>query len=273
VAVSPKAGLMMNEENRPKLWADLLPVPSRDGHKYDRGHALIYAAPELTGATRLAASACMRIGAGLVTVVARHRADVYRASLPPSIMVRHKHPGMVKNMSAVLVGPGGVAAEHADIAFAEHDDCHHVIDADAIDVACHLKVAYGKPWVITPHQGEFDRVFPQLCGQREDRASEAARLTGAIVVLKGSSTIIAGPGGERVVSHHASPYLASAGTGDVLAGLITGLLAQSMPAFAACCVAVWVHAEAAKRFGPGLIASDIPDMVPSILTDLLAGQG
>jgi NAD(P)H-hydrate epimerase len=122
--------------------------------------------------------------------------------------------------------------------------------------------------VLTPHDGEFIRLFGEMPGTREDRALAAARLSRAVVVLKGAQTVIAHPDGRVVVNDHSSPYLATAGAGDVLAGMTLGLLAQGMPAFEASCAAVWIHGEAALRFGPGLVAPDIIEQIPGILREL-----
>lgn len=147
-----------------------------------------------------------------------------------------------------------------------------MLDAGAIGAVMRHRAPTDRQRIITPHQGEFDRAFPDLGGGVETRAVAAARLTASLVVLKGRDTIVAAPDGRLVVNSRSSAYLATAGTGDVLAGLIAGLLAQGMPPFEACCAAIWIHAEAGIRFGPGLVAGDIPDMVPAILSRLLAGR-
>jgi hydroxyethylthiazole kinase-like uncharacterized protein yjeF len=264
--------LMSLQVNRPPLWRDLLPSPTPDADKYARGHVLVLGAPDLTGATRLAASASSRIGAGLVSVVATRRADVYRASLPPQVMVWDGVLHRPKRVSVVLAGCGGVDHQPLERVLARSSGCHQVLDAGAIKAVMRHRAPTDRQRIITPHLGEFDRAFPDLGGGVETRAVAAARLTASLVVLKGRDTIVAAPDGRLVVNSRSSAYLATAGTGDVLAGLIAGLLAQGMPPFEACCAAIWIHAEAAIRFGPGLVAGDIPDMVPAILSWLLAGR-
>ena len=263
---------MSRQINRPQLWGELLPIPKFDANKYARGHVLVLGAPDLTGATRLAASACSRVGAGLVSVVAPRRADVYRASLPPEVMVWDGVLNRPKRVSVILAGCGGADRQPLERILARSSGCHQVLDAGAISaVTRHRAPTEGKR-IVTPHQGEFDRAFPDLGGTLEKRVLAAARLSSSLVVLKGHETIIAAPDDRLVVNSRSTAYLATAGTGDVLAGLIAGLLAQHMPPFEACCAAVWIHAEAGLRFGPGLVAGDIPDMVPEILSELLAGR-
>ena len=253
-------------ENNSDLWIDVLPRRSGEGHKYDYGHALIYAAPALTGATRLAAEACARIGAGLTTVVADSGvADIYRAALPAHIMVRDDLAWHDDRVTARLYGPGGLPEfSGKDLRFCGDSNVGIVLDADALqNLPAHLDGSY----VLTPHEGEFARTFPDISGSKEEKALAAAKRCGAVVLLKGAETVIAHPDGRVVTNRHASPYLATAGSGDVLSGMITGLLAQGMPLFEAACAAVWIHGDAAMRFGPGLVASDLPDMIPQVLQE------
>lgn len=258
--------------NTPDLWRGLFPKPGADSHKYTRGHALIFGAPELTGATRLAAAGAARVGAGLVSILCTPQtASIYKASSPAHILVRDDLNWWDERVTAVLWGSGGLprAVEiRAGVAA--------VLDAEAILNSPRtppLTAARSAPphaggsgkLVLTPHEGEFARAFPHIHGTKEEQANQAAQETGAIIVLKGAQTLIAAPDGRCVVNDHASPYLASAGTGDVLAGMITGLLAQGMPGFEAACAAVWIHGECGFRIGPGLVASDVLDAMPGVL--------
>lgn len=251
---------MTLKTNSPELWLPDFPKPASQGHKYDRGHAIIYGAAELTGATRLAAQACAKIGAGLTTVLAQERGDVYRVSLPPHIMVREDISFYDERITACLYGSGGVPKKFTPD-FSKFPSI--VLDADGLR-ADNLDSRY----VLTPHEGEFSRLFPDIKGTREEKALAAAKRTGAVIVLKGPQTLIC-YGQEMVINEKASPYLATAGSGDVLAGMITGLCAQAVPPFKAACMAVWVHSRAADLIGPGLVASELSDKISEILANLI----
>lgn len=251
--------------NTPDLWLSELPRPAADGHKYVRGHAQIIGSSELTGATRLAAAACARMGAGLVTVIGGTKSDIYRASLPAHIMVREKSLKDQSHITASLIGPGGDPAK-ADIH--RHRPTRHGLVLDAAEIGAgrfHLD----DYCVVTPHEGEFAAAFPGINGTPAERAIAASAKTGAIVVLKGPVTYIAAPDGKIVMNNNTTPYLATAGTGDVLAGMITGLIAQGMMPFESACAAVWIHGEAGRYIGPGLVASDLPELIPAILARLI----
>ena len=250
-----------NLKNCPALWLKALEAPHRDTHKYKRGSAAIYAAPEMCGATNLATQSCARMGAGLVNVLAGANADLFRAILPAHIIVRDDLNWFDERVTARLYGSGGMPCK---IDFSKQ--LSSVLDADALqsDILDKLDDHY----ILTPHEGEFARLFPDIdLTDRESAATEAAKRSGAIVVLKGANTIITHSDGRIVVNENSSPYLATAGTGDVLAGMITGLCAQGIDPFYAACAAVWIHGEAGKRIGAGLVASDIPDKIPEILHD------
>jgi ADP-dependent NAD(P)H-hydrate dehydratase / NAD(P)H-hydrate epimerase len=275
-------------------------------HKYDYGHALVLSGPPAaTGAARLGARAALRIGAGLVTIASPSEALQENAAHLTAIMLTACDTAEQleqllgdRRKNAVLMGPGfgvgentrtmvlqALAARTAGIvldadaltSFADEKDRHDLFAA--IKQRTDKTIGPGTSQVVlTPHQGEFARLFPNLEGSKIDRAREAARLSGAAVVLKGADTVIAAPAPEGpahrviVINTNAPPWLATAGSGDVLAGVITGLLAQGEHAHSAACAAVWIHAECANRFGPGLIAEDLPEIIPEVLRHLHAKQ-
>lgn len=254
-----------------------MPKAQAGDNKYTRGHALIYGGYPMTGAGRMAARAAARAGAGLVTVAVPEVAfPIYAASLA-SIIVHPLAPaedltGLVSDerITAFLVGPGaGVnnnTRRHA-LAMLETGK-PTVLDADAItifhDDTGSLDWGITGPCVLTPHEGEFARIFDSG-GDRLERAKKAAMRSGAVIVLKGHNTLIVEPGGKAIINNNAPPTLATAGSGDVLSGIIVGLLAQGMEPFLAAAAAVWIHGAAAAKFGPGLIAEDLPDLLPEIL--------
>ncbi|MDS1141425.1 NAD(P)H-hydrate dehydratase [Pusillimonas sp. SM2304] len=267
-------------ENGPALWSPHYPWPRLDGHKYQRGHALIVGGRIMTGAARLAALACARIGAGLVTIAAPASVwPIYASALTSVMVLPMRESGALDDMlsdgrkNVVVVGPGAGVSDltrmHALQALASHRAV--VLDADAISVfsadPTALFAAIGGPCVLTPHEGEFNRLF-SVSGHKLDRARQAAAASGAVVVLKGSDTVIAAPDGRAVVNTNAPPDLATGGTGDVLAGFIAGLMAQGMDAFEAAAAGVWLHGEAARRVGPGLVSEDLPNALPGVLRRL-----
>ncbi len=267
--------------NEPDLWSGALRWPRPDDHKYSRGHAVISGGSEMTGAARLAARAAMRIGAGMVSVLCRPEARmIYAADLVGPLVVSSDDPQAFADYladprrSAVLVGPGaGVSEETRDLSIrALATGKPAVLDADALTAFAEspqtlFRAIGGTQAVLTPHEGEFARLFA-LDGDKPSRARAAAARSGAVVLLKGTDTTIADPGGRVAINANAPPELATAGAGDVLAGLVLGLLAQGLPPFEAACAAAWIHGEAASAFGPGLIADDLPDLVPPVLRRL-----
>ena len=265
-------------ENGPERWLRHFPFPQPQGHKYARGHALVIGGGEMTGAARLAARAARRVGAGLVTIVAPDLAlAIYRGGEPGAI-VRSlaDYSALVADMrhNAVLLGPGAGADEdtrcRARDALAAGKAT--VLDADAISAFAatprRLFADITPNTLLTPHDGEFRRLFGDMAGGRLERARKGAEQSGAVVLLKGADTVIAHPDGRAVINANAPPWLATAGAGDVLAGLAVGLMAQGMEAFDAACAAAWLHGEAATRFGPGLIAEDLSEILPSVLAEL-----
>jgi hydroxyethylthiazole kinase-like uncharacterized protein yjeF len=267
-------------ENDPSLWRTDLPRVKSSANKYTRGHALLRGGYPMTGAARMAARAAARVGAGLTTIAVPEIAfPVYAAALT-SIMVQPltRDGDFARLLSdprytALLIGPGaGVNEATREIALEILATARPVLlDADAITVfasqATELGRAIRGPCVMTPHEGEFARVFDAR-GDKLARARTAARQSGAVIVLKGADTVVAAPDGRAIANSNAPACLATAGSGDVLGGLILGLLAQGMDAFLAACAGVWIHGAAAAGFGPGLLAEDLPDLVPAVLRRL-----
>jgi len=269
-------------ENGPALWLGSYPWPRPEDHKYRRGHALVAGGEVLTGASRLAARAAGRIGAGLVTLAAPRAAWPIYASALTSVIVRpvggaEDFGALLKDSrrNAILLGPGGgtTPALRDAVRAALATRRAVVLDADALTVFAEapetLMAAIVGPTVLTPHAGEFARLFPSA-GDKLGRVRAAARRSRAVIVLKGYDTVIAAPDGRAIINANAPPELASAGTGDVLAGMIAGLLAQGMDAFDAAAASVWLHGEAAQAAGPGLIADDLIGVLPGIFRGLKA---
>ena len=265
-------------ENAPGLWQARMPGPSPADHKYSRGHALVVGGDGAhSGAARLAARAALRAGAGLVTVHAPEDAvPVYAAQLTAVMVASAAELGDAladERRNALLIGPGcGVSpATRAQALRALGAGKRCVLDADALtafrDEPAALFAALTPESVLTPHEGEYRRLFAHE-GDRLARARAAAAESGAVVVLKGADSVIAAPNGRAAINANAPPTLATAGSGDVLAGFILGLLAQGMPAFEAAAAGVWLHGAAAAAFGPGLIAEDLAETLPSVLGNL-----
>lgn len=274
--------------NRPELWRRAIPEPSIDGHKYSRGHVAVWSGPALSGgASRLAATAALRAGAGAVTLVGPRPALEAHAAHVTAVMLRESDgragwSGVLgdRRVSAWVFGPaaGTDPAARAALDEAFLAGGRAVLDADVFSIFADRPEELGAALedggveaVLTPHEGEFAR----LMGDRVEkatsklaRAQAAAALIGATVVLKGPDTVAAAPDGRASIADNAPPYLATAGAGDVLAGLIAGLLAQGAPAFEAASAAVWLHGEAAKAVGRGLVADDLPGAIPATLRAL-----
>ncbi len=267
-------------KNGPGLWLDAFPWPGDEGHKYARGHGVVCGgALPMTGAARLAARGALRTGAGLVTVACPSGAlPVYAAGLTAVMTKPYNHVDELtafvadRKRHGFLIGPGhGVTALTRQCAVALLDTGKAaVLDADALtvfgDEPEELFDRVSASTVMTPHDGEYARLFADLT--EEDRLAgtrAAARRSGAVIVRKGPDTVIASPDGRVAINDNAPATLATAGSGDVLAGFVLGLMVQGMAPFEAACAAVWLHGAAASAFGPGLIAEDLPDQLPGIL--------
>lgn len=262
-------------ENHPDLWRGALPEPTLLDHKYSRGHLLIAGGAEMTGAARLAARAGLRGGAGMVTIAAPPAAAPVYAGDTAAFLVRpaadaKDFAGLAgkPNVSALVVGPGLGQGDRtrAIVRAALATGRPAVIDADGLTAFAGdpAGLAGRGPHVLTPHEGEFARLF-DTAGDKLARARRAAAETGAVVLLKGGDTVIAEPGGRAAITANAPAWLATAGAGDVLAGLIGAFLAQGMNAFPAALAASWIHAEAANLYGRGLIADDLPELIPAVI--------
>lgn len=283
--------------NDPAFWLSAVPFPRVDGHKYDRGHAVVVSGGKsCTGAARLAAKAALRAGAGLVTLASPSDALAINAGALTSVMIRESDgpTGLAQILSdprknAVALGPG-LGVGEATCALVETalapsvEPRAVVLDADALtsfaaapDRLTRAIAAANGPVVLTPHAGEFARLFalPQAGAENApssklERARMAARMSGAVVLFKGADTVIATPDGRAAVSAGAPPWLATAGSGDVLTGIVAGLLSQGMAGFAAAACGAWMHARAAELFGPGLIADDVIEFLPKVWSELSA---
>jgi hydroxyethylthiazole kinase-like uncharacterized protein yjeF len=280
-------------ENTPELWQAAFPVPRLDGHKYSRGHALVASGgPATTGAARLAARGALRAGAGLVTLAAPRGALAVNAAALTAVMVRPAYNALEfatllsdKRFNACVVGPGcGVGARARDLALTTVTANRSVVlDADALTsfaddppaLFAAIAAARNTQVVLTPHDGEFRRLFGSIDSElsKLDRTRQAAAVSGATIVLKGADTVIAAPDGRAAISANAPPWLATAGSGDVLAGMICAMLAQGAGAFEAACIGVWMHGEAGAEAGPGLIAEDLPEVLPAVFRRLYDAFG
>lgn len=284
------------QDNAIEIRAETLPdLQKGQGHKYNHGHAVVVSGgPGKTGAARLAARGALRIGAGLVTLACPARAQDEIAAQVTSVMVDSiDGPSGLAEMledtrfNALCLGPGlGLTKSTADLVIAAlRAQRPTVLDADAL--SRFVRAPEGlfdqlhKNVVLTPHGGEFARLFPDLADGLSDEFSarsaavaEASMRAGCTVLLKGQETVIANPDGvlrvHKATGPRSAPWLATAGAGDVLTGFIVGLLARGYALDDAVAAATWLHVECAVRFGPGLIAEDLPDTLPGVLQGLIA---
>ena len=275
-------------ENGPGLWAAQFPWPAVESHKHARGSLTVVSGGMThTGAARLAARGGLRIGAGLVTVLSPPDAVLVNASHLEAVMLQafsgaDQLAEAAGKATAAVIGPaaGVNEATRANVLALAGAKAALVVDADGLTVFHQdpqaLFMALREGDVITPHPGEFERIFPGLLKSSPERiaaARAAAERAGCVVLLKGPDTVVAAPDGRAAVNTSGAPWLATAGSGDVLAGFIGGLLAQGMQAFEAACAGAWIHGRAGAGFGPGLIAEDLPGLAPGVLAVLVSGAG
>jgi len=276
-------------ENSPALsWGETDFEKPIYAHKYHHGHAVILGGRTMTGAASLAAVAAMRMGAGLVTIVAPAETSIIHQLHNPSLLVepigelaRFKEHIKDSRRNAVLIGCGAGTENVSalkkvvfdSIQFAPQKIC--VLDADALSVFSDdpkpLMGALGANCILTPHEGEFSRIFPDIRGSKTERAFAAAKRSGAIIVLKGADTVIASPDARLVINSNGLGWLATAGTGDVLAGMIVGLAARGLlDPFDIACAAVWMHGRASECAGSGMISSDLERFIPAVWKEFWA---
>lgn len=269
------------EENNPASWREAFPFPTPGQHKYKRGHVIVRGGGrQATGAASMAAHAALRVGAGLVTIACSEDALPIYASRFMSVMTEviseeHTFADILEDprKNVALIGPGngvdGATRDALLAALQARKSC--VVDADALTAFAgepwELFKAIHSPTVLTPHEGEFQRLFPTLADKPSKivRAREAAAISNAVIILKGSDTVIAHPDGRVAINTNAPPWLATAGSGDVLSGIVAGILANGVELFTAVCMAVWLHGEAANIAGIGMIAEELPDYLPLVL--------
>lgn len=283
IGIPAQAATTGLRENTPALWR--YPWPKAEGHKYSRGHCVVVSGGAAhTGAARLAARAALRVGAGLVSVATPPDAVAVNAAHLTAIMLRpfDGADGLAalladRRLNAVALGPGlGVGGEtRALVDRALKSEAAVVLDADALtsfrDNPDALFKHLHERCILTPHDGEFERLFPGLLEQSASKleaARAASARAGCVLLLKGSDTVVADGAGKAAINTNAPPTLATAGAGDVLTGMIAGLMAQGTTGFEAACAGAWLHGDAATRFGPGLIAEDLPELLPKVLKGL-----
>jgi hydroxyethylthiazole kinase-like uncharacterized protein yjeF len=257
--------------NGPSLWR--VPSPSASGHKYTRGHVTVLGGAAMTGAARLAAAGARRAGAGMLTIAATGGGEIYRTGDPGVIVSEASLSDLLadERRKVWVCGPGlgpDEARRTLPALIAARRDV--VADADVFAAFAGDPDAFRGAAVLTPHEGEFTRAFGAPGTDRVRAARQAAARSGAVVLLKGSDTVIAGPDGRAAINASAPPWLATAGAGDVLAGMVAGLLAQGMPAWEAAAAAAWLHGRAAALAGPGMLAEDLPAALPRALAEITA---
>jgi hydroxyethylthiazole kinase-like uncharacterized protein yjeF len=255
-------------ENIPAFWRRSFPVPRIDGHKYSRGHTVV------VSGNMASTGAALAVNASALSAVMVHSVDT---------AVEFAELLTDKRFNSCVIGPGAGLGERTRdfVLTALSAKRGLVLDADALtsfaEAPDHLfeaiKASQDSQVVLTPHEGEFPRLFSDISNKHPlrsklERVRAAAERSGAVVLLKGPDTVVASPDGRAAIASNAPPWLATAGAGDVLSGMISALLAQGVPAFEAACIGVWMHGEAAREAGPGLIAEDLPEVLPAVFRHL-----
>lgn len=269
-------GFILRLDGDGNILRPTLALPVQATHKYSRGHAMVMSGPQLrTGASRLVAQAALAAGAGLVTIFGDKDALSEHAAHVTAIMLQERDRNFEfidDRVRALAVGPGaGVSHRLAgDVLALLSTKLPIVLDADALTCFAGqtdlLFASLHQQAVLTPHEGEFLRLFPDLpLADKLSAACAAAKRSGSVILIKGSQSIIAAADGRMAINHHASPWLATAGSGDVLTGIICGLLAQGQDAFEAAAISAWLHGDISIRFGPGLTADKMADIIPEVL--------
>jgi ADP-dependent NAD(P)H-hydrate dehydratase / NAD(P)H-hydrate epimerase len=265
------------------IWQDKLPSYKATDNKYTRGYCLIIGGDVSVGAAKLAALSALRAGAGVVSIACQKQSFPIYASNTLSIMVKpvlddiEEYLQLLSDerINTVVIGPGlGLSSKTKEIVLAAlsyKKTC--ILDADALTAFANerlsLFAAINSSVIMTPHAGEFNRLFPELQSLKKIEASkQASQISNATIVYKGHNTIIASPEGKILINDNAPPYLATAGSGDVLSGIIAGLVSQGMDLFYAASAAVWIHGQAANIFGKGLISEDLPNIIPVVLQNI-----
>ena len=281
IGLGPTAARLF--ENTPDLWLGKYPWPAVNAYKTTRGRLVVVSGEAWsTGAARLSARAALRVGAGLVTLLSPPEALMVNAAHLEAVMLRPfetevELEAIASNVEVAIIGPAAGVSEAtlSNVLALARTGAALVVDADALSVfrdePDELFSALDRDDILTPHPGEFERIFPGVLKASPERitaARTAAARAQAVVVLKGADTVICAADGRAAVNVNGTPWLATAGSGDVLTGLIGGLIAQGMGSFDAACAGVWIHAECAEAFGPGLISEDLPGLVPMVLKRL-----
>lgn len=267
--ISPKAFLITNAYIKSHF-----PWPRLDGHKYQRGHGVVIGGTQMSGAARLGAVCARRVGAGLITIACEKKVQsIYQQSEAGNLVSSEDIQTLLKDprKNAVLVGPGlGLDEKHKTLIYdLIASEKNLILDADALTFLSQMgeieKIDRKGSTLLTPHEGEFLRLFPHINGSKIERVRAASVQSNCTILLKGPDTLIAQPDGKTSINSTGTPWLATAGSGDCLAGICLGLMAQGLTGFDAATLSAWLHGTCAEQRGAGLIAEDIQDMLPLVL--------